>query len=99
MQYDPLTYIGNTGQRTVNTAAGPIIRDQILIEAQILNPQREAMTPWFEEVAIITPDGPGLNRLSGNAMRNHLYFATAPGNGLLYVAKKKNGIVSQLPVV
>lgn len=26
-------------------------------------------------------------------------FATAPGNGMLYVAKKKNGLLSQLPVV
>jgi hypothetical protein len=28
-----------------------------------------------------------------------LYFATAPGNQHLYVAKKKNGIIEQLPVV
>jgi hypothetical protein len=32
-------------------------------------------------------------------MRNHLYFATAPGNGTLYVAVQKNGVVRQLPVI
>ncbi|KAK9364756.1 hypothetical protein V1509DRAFT_635331, partial [Lipomyces kononenkoae] len=52
-------------------------------------------------VAVITvpePGGPQC-RLSGSAMRNFLYFATAPGNSTLYVAKKKNGIISQLPVI
>ncbi|KAK6826329.1 hypothetical protein RU639_005674 [Aspergillus parasiticus] len=64
------------------------------------NPQTgEAITPWFVQIAIVTPDAPGLVRLSGEAMRSHLFFATAPGNGILYVAKKKNGIVSRLPVV
>jgi hypothetical protein len=32
-------------------------------------------------------------------LRNHLYFATAPGNATLFVAEKKNGIVAQLPVM
>ena len=60
-----------------------------------------AISPWFREVAIIKPVLPGVPdfRLSGNAMRNYFYFATAPGNTTLYVAKKKNGIVTQLPVV
>lgn len=72
---------------------------QIVVEVQIVNLQGETITPWFVEVAIIVPDEQGLVRLSGQGMRNHLYFATAPGNGMLYVAKKKNGVVSQLPVV
>ena len=58
------------------------------------------LTPWFPEVAVETPIQPGTQyRLSGNAMRNHLYFATAPGNANLFVADKKNGITTQLPVV
>jgi hypothetical protein len=51
------------------------------------------------EVAVITPVQPGQYRLSGSAMRDHLFFATAPGNANLFVAQKKNGIVTQLPVV
>ena len=76
-----------------------MFRDKIVIEIQVVDPQGEAITPWFMENAIISPDMPGLQRLSGLAIRNHLYFATAPGNNMLYVAKKKNGIVTQLPVV
>ena len=60
-----------------------------------------AISPWFREVALIKTVLPGVPslRLSGNAMRNHFYFATAPRNTTLYVAKKKNGIVTQLPIV
>ena len=57
-----------------------------------------AITPWFMEVAVITPVQPGQYRLSGSAMRDHLFFATAPGNANLFVAQKKSGIVTQLPV-
>jgi hypothetical protein len=32
-------------------------------------------------------------------MRNHLYFATAPGNTTLFISFQRNGIVTQLPVV
>ncbi len=56
-----------------------------------------ALTPWFLEQAGSPQDFPP--RLSGNVMRNHIYFATAPGNATLFVAQKKNGIVSQLPIM
>ncbi|KAB8208235.1 hypothetical protein BDV34DRAFT_190636 [Aspergillus parasiticus] len=99
LQYNPQTYVGIIGPRPIHTPSGIMIRVQILIEVQIVNPRGEAITPWFVQIAIVTPDAPGLVRLSGEAMRSHLFFATAPGNGILYVAKKKNGIVSRLPVV
>ncbi|KAK9326561.1 hypothetical protein V1520DRAFT_329899 [Lipomyces starkeyi] len=75
--------------------------DLIILEMQITEADGTAISSWFEEVAVITVPEPGAPqcRLSGNAMRNFLYFATAPGNLTLYVAKKKNGIISQLPVV
>lgn len=60
---------------------------------------RAAITNWFIETATIVPDNLGIPRLSGLAMRNEVYFATAPGNAALYVSKKKNGIVRQLPTV
>lgn len=86
---------------TVTTANGVVDRERITIEIQLLMADGTAISPWFRELAIIKPILPGASdyRLSGNAMRNHFYFATAPGNTMLYIAKKKNGIVTQLPVV
>ena len=70
-----------------------------MIEIQILEADGTAITPWLRETAVVTP-GPGVQyRLSGSAMRNHLYFATALGNANLFVAEKKNGMVTHLPVV
>jgi hypothetical protein len=54
------------------------------------------MTPWYDEVGVINWT-PGALRLSGFKMRMHLYFATAPGNQMLYISEKKHGIIKQLP--
>ncbi|KKZ65418.1 hypothetical protein EMCG_08752 [[Emmonsia] crescens] len=67
-----------------------------MIQIQILNMNGVEVTPWFSERAVITPNQAGLARLSGMAMRYQLYFAAAHGNANLYVAVKKNGIVTQL---
>ena len=83
--------------RYIATADGISHRSAIYIEMQIIKADGTAMTEWFQEQAVLS--SPVGVRLSGNAMRNHLYFATAPGNTTLYVAVKKNGITSQLPVV
>jgi hypothetical protein len=100
LRYDQYTYQGRLGTYPVGTANGVTLRERIVIEIQITRANGTAITPWFRENAVITPLQPGIqDRLSGNAMRNHLYFATAPGNANLFVAEKKNGIVSQLPVV
>ena len=70
------------------------------IEMQVIKVDGTAVTGWFYERAVITPPMVGVQyRLSGYAIRNYLYFATAPGNATLYVAAKKNGIITQLPVV
>ncbi|KAJ8098686.1 hypothetical protein POJ06DRAFT_257707 [Lipomyces tetrasporus] len=71
------------------------------LEMQITKADGKAVSPWFEETAVIVAAQPGVPqcRLSGRTMRNFLYFATAPGNSTLYVAEKKNGIISQLPVI
>lgn len=57
------------------------------------------MTLWLSENAVVTPDQPALSRLSGMGMHHQLYFATPRGNANPYVAGKKNGIVTQLPVL
>jgi hypothetical protein len=68
---------------------------------QIIKRDGSEISGWFTETGLTTPIQPGSvqYRLSGKVMRDELYFATAPGNQLLYVALKKNGIVTQLPVV
>ena len=98
--YNQVTYLGSLGTLSITTAGGVIYRERIEIEMQITKADGTAVTPWFRENAVITPLQSGIqDRLSGNAMRNHLYFATAPGNANLFVAQKKNGITTQLPVV
>jgi hypothetical protein len=49
----------------------------------------QEVTRWFLESAVIVPNVGGVPRLSGKAMRDHLYFATAPGNMRLHMAVKK----------
>ena len=84
----------------IGTANGVAFRSQIIIEMQIIKADGTTITPWFREIAVVTPLQQGLQyRLSGNAMRNHLYFATALGNTNLFVAVKKNGITTRLPVM
>ncbi|KAF1812634.1 hypothetical protein P152DRAFT_458451 [Eremomyces bilateralis CBS 781.70] len=99
LQYNPLTYLGDLGAYPIETANGIAYWQQIMIEMQIIKLDGTSITGWFEEVAAIFPGTGAQYRLSGDAMRNHLYFATAPGNATLFVAVKKNGLMSQLPIV
>jgi len=100
LQYNPATYYGPIFPLEINTAGGRVLRMVSRIEMQVIKADGTAVTEWFEERAVITPLMGGMRyRLSGNVIRDHLYFATAPGNAMLYVAVKKNGIVTQLPVV
>lgn len=99
MIQDPSTYLGPCRPCDLITANGIATRTEIDIEMQIVKVDGTAITDWFGERAIITPPTETRARLSGSAMRNHLYFATAPGNNNLFVAVKENGIVTQLPVV
>jgi len=96
--YNPQTYQGYRGVVRVTTAGGVVLREQIEIEMQVLKADGTGVSPWFREIGLVAPQALQF-RLSGNAMRNHLYFATSPGNGILFVARKKNGIMAQLPVV
>jgi hypothetical protein len=100
LHYNPNTYQGRIGFVPVSTANGIVARERIIIEIQLMKANGTIASPWFRESALITPLQLGLQyRLSGNAMRNHLYFATAPGNTTLFISEKRNGIVTQLPVV
>lgn len=79
----------------IDTPNGPCWRNHVRLEMQIVKEDGTPMTEWYKERCVVGSDP----RLSGLGMRQHLYFATAPGNHALYVAQKKNGIVEQLPRV
>lgn len=64
---------------------------------RIVDANDSPLTPWYSELAYVLPDNAASGRLSGNGMRNHLFFATAPGNARLYVAKTRNGLFHELP--
>ncbi|KGY15551.1 hypothetical protein PABG_11544 [Paracoccidioides brasiliensis Pb03] len=95
----PLTYMGFGARVPIITAGGMVRRQQITVEIQLLDSQGNAVSDWILEEGIVTPAAAGVGRLSGDGIRQSLYFATAPGNQHLYVAEKKNGIIEQLPVV
>jgi hypothetical protein len=86
------------GSIQINTANGRVTQTLMFVDMQILTSAFVPLTPWFKESAIVKADSPGDERLSGSAMRNHLFFATAPGNAHLHVAQKKAGIIRDLPV-
>lgn len=98
---DYQTYQGIMGDIVVNTANGACTRAKIMVEMQLLRADHSPFTSWFAEPAVVIPNVFGQNqmRLSGNGMRQLLFFATSPGNATLYVAEKKSGIISQLPAI
>lgn len=77
-----------------------IVKPEVKKNAQnqeVLTGKHVPLTPWYVEMLRLVEDNDSL--LSGETMRNHLYFATAPGNDKLYVSQRKNAIVEGLPVV
>lgn len=96
LRCDPYNYLGIYYQ-VVETPAGNVTNIGVRIEIPITADDGVPLTPWYLEVAVVNPTS--TVRLSGAGMRQHLFFATAPGNGRLYVAVTKSGVVSQLPVV
>jgi hypothetical protein len=94
------TYLGWKYPATIYTAGGIVVREQIEIEVKVVTQDGKELTPWMLERCVVVPVQPGIPtyRLSDQGMRDYLYFAIAPGNVSLYIAQKKNGIVSQLPV-
>lgn len=83
---------------SVVTANGQVDQRSIWIQVQLLRTDGTAVSDWIDEMGIISTE-PETTRLTGDLIRNHLYFATVPGNQYLYVAEKAHGILSQLPKV
>ncbi|KAK7747972.1 hypothetical protein SLS53_001224 [Cytospora paraplurivora] len=62
---------------------------------QMAAEQWSPLTTWFTETVRIVKDNDVL--LSGAEMRNHLFFATAPGNDRLLISERKQAIIDALP--
>jgi hypothetical protein len=86
---------------TLVTASVPVQRCVIYLKAMLLDRTNAApVGDWVDIMAVVIPRPPSRERCSGMFVRKCLYMATAPdGQGLLYVAAKKSGIVAHLPVV
>lgn len=85
---------------TLITASTPVQRNVIYLQARFLDGLNAPVGGWVDVLAVVVPGAPNRHRCSGMFVRKSLYAATAPdGQGLLYVAAKKNGIVAHLPVV
>lgn len=85
------------GEMLIATADGQAAHPLVSVDMQILTSTLDELTPWFREQGVLKPDDAGATRLSGAMMRNHLFFATAPGNSHLYIAQKKAGLIRDLP--
>ena len=90
-------YAGWRGVIGILSANGIInSHPRILVEVQLVRDDNTPWSDWFQEVAIVQPDSPGLSRLSGYGIRNALYLGTSPGNQSLAVATTKGGLASLL---
>lgn len=85
------------GQVTVMTANKSIERDWLQVDIQLRNQNGAPVSEWIMEDVAVVDDGDDVDRLSGEQIRNHLYFATSPGNQYLYISDTKTGIMQQLP--
>ena len=90
--------------RPINTPNGAAMVPTVWMDIRIVKRDEDgaikALTEWMREAFVVRDwNNDRTPLLSGMAMRQRLYFATAPGNEYLYVSVKKNGVVSQLPSV
>ena len=69
----------------------------LAVEDQLVNENYEPSSGWVSEIAVVREHRLGLVRLSGAGIRNHFYFATAPGNRYLAVAATRHGLMALLP--
>lgn len=67
----------------VITANGQVDQRSIWIQVQLVRADGTSVSDWIDEMGIISTAEPATMRLTGDLIRNHLYFATAPGNQYL----------------
>jgi hypothetical protein len=92
------TYTGWSGVIAVmNAAGGRYFHPGILVQVRLVNANHTVMSDWINEQAICKACHPGVPRLSGTAIRDFMYLATAPGNDVLAVSSDKPGLLALLP--
>ena len=80
-------YWGMLAPAAIITANGTLeYLPSLLVEIQIVDKNLQPWSGWIPEVAIISQAQLFTGRLTGFGIRNHLYFATSPGNADLAVA-------------
>jgi hypothetical protein len=99
-------YPGRNGVGSIITANGSIRRDLCTVEMKLIDVNGHAITGWFIEKACVMPRDPPTsrepqtnteNRLSGQEMRDYMYFATPPLNQNLYISSHKSDLYNILP--
>ena len=98
LQFDPARHGGALqGSQLLDTPIGFVPGTFLEVEMQVLTSSLVELTPCFVEMAVIKADSMGAARLSGQRMRQYLFFGTAPGNDRLYVAQEKAGLIRDMP--
>lgn len=85
--------------RKSRTLNGPIQSRTLLVQCQLYDATwTKPLGGWFNEVAALVRDLPGVPRVTGKHIREHYWFATAAGsNSKLYCALTKKSLTNALP--
>ena len=81
-------------------ASVPIQLIVIFFKTQLFDQTYNPVSDWFDVEAVVAPGVLNRDRYSRMFLRKSLFTPTTPNaQALLYVPEKKNGIVTQLPVL
>ena len=89
-------YEGWLPNALIETANGIVTRVSLMLEVRLLDGFGQPFTDWISETGLVSREE-GASRLSGAAIRDRLYFATAPGNTNLYISTTKVELCRVLP--
>lgn len=90
-------YLGNMGSASIVAAGGQVEKfPRFLLQVRLCDIYGVALTDWMREVALARPAGPGIPRLTGSMIRDHLIFATPIGNQHVAVGDNVAGVASLL---
>lgn len=95
MQMGPFQqYAGWTGDQYIGAAGGQVERlTTLMVDIRLVRPETsEPWGGWMKEQAVLRTLAPGLVRLTGGLIRDHLWFGTAPGNAEVAVSSTKGGM-------
>jgi hypothetical protein len=92
------SYTGSCGlQSVINADAEISYFPGLLVQVRLVSADGKYMSGWMDEIAIVRADRPGSPRLSGAAVRWHMYTATSARNTTLAIASSKHELVAALP--